>query len=54
MVVLCFAVLFFVFDGDTQVCFTYSLTCGNGQSKQNVLMTVRASSAYGTGKKKKT
>ena len=27
--------------------------CGNIQSKQNVLMTVRASSAYGTGKKKR-
>ena len=26
---------------------------GDSQSKQNVLMTVRASSAYGTGKKKK-
>ena len=34
-------------------CLTFSLIRGNSQSKQNVLMTVWASSAHGTGKKKK-
>ena len=33
-------------------CLTFSLLRGNRQSKQDVLMTVWASSAHGTGKKK--
>ena len=35
-------------------CLTFSLLRGNRQSKQDVLMTVWASSAHGTGKKKRT
>ena len=34
------------------LCLTFSLLRGNRQSKQDVLMTVWASSAHGTGKKK--
>ena len=51
-VVVCCLVLC-VFWWHLDYCLTFSLLRGNRQSKQDVLMTVWASSAHGTGKKKK-
>ena len=54
LVVGCFAVLFFLFWWMTSRFLSHLLShTGDWQSKQNVLMTVRASSAHGNGKKKK-
>ena len=53
--VVCFVVCCLVFCDcwwHLGFCLTPSLIRGNRQSKQNVLMTVWASSAHGTGKKK--